>query len=97
MEIRVQSIKFDADQKLLDFIDKKLSKLPRFFDNIEAAEVTLSLLSDHENKNVKVRLIIPGNDIFAERNDKSFETALNECADVLKDQLKRKKEIMQGA
>lgn len=96
MEIRIQSIKFDADQKLLDFINKKLEKLPKFFDNIVATEVSLSLLNDHENKNVKVRAIIPGNDIIVERSGKSFETAVNECADILKDQLKRKKELMQG-
>ena len=34
MKINVQSIKFDADQKLLDFIDKKVGKLEKFFDNI---------------------------------------------------------------
>lgn len=96
MEIRIQSIKFDADQKLLDFIHKKLEKLPKFFDNIVAVEVTLSLLSDHENKNVKVRVAAAGGDLIAERNGKSFETAVNECADILKDQLKRKKELLQS-
>jgi len=96
MEIRVQSIKFDADQKLLEFIEKKLAKLPRFFDNIVAAEVTLSLLNDHENKNVKVHVRIPGNDLVVERSGKSFETAVNECADILKEQLTKKKELMQG-
>lgn len=95
MDIRVQSVKFDADQKLLDFINKKLEKLPRFFDRIVAVEVILSLLNDHENKNVKVHVSIPGNDIIVERSGKSFETALNECADILKEQLKRKKELLQ--
>ena len=37
MKINVQSIKFDADQKLLDFIDKKVGKLEKFFDNIIAS------------------------------------------------------------
>ena len=34
MEIRVQSVKFDADQKLLDFIDKKVGKISKFYDAI---------------------------------------------------------------
>ena len=53
MEIRVQSIKFNADQKLLDFVEKKVSKLPKFYDEITDVEVTMSLLADHENKNVR--------------------------------------------
>ena len=96
MEIRVQSIKFDADEKLLQFIDKKVSKLPKFFDNITSVEVTLSLLADYDNKNVKIRARIPGSDVVVERSAKSFETALNECVDTIKEQLTRKKEIMQG-
>lgn len=92
MEIRIQSVKFDADQKLLDFIEKKVSKLPKFYDGITATEVTLSLLNDHENKNVKIHARIPGNEIVVERSAKSFETALNECVDILKEQLTRKKE-----
>ena len=31
MEIRVQSIKFNADQKLLDFVEKKFSRIEKFF------------------------------------------------------------------
>lgn len=96
METRVQSIKFDADQKLLDFIEKKISKLPKFFEGIVDTEVILSLLNDHENKNVKIRVKVPGNEIVVERNGKSFETAINECVDILKDQLTKRKEIMQG-
>ena len=98
MEIRVQSVKFDADQKLLDFIEKKVSKLPRFYETITAVEVTLSLLNDHENKNVKIIARIPGGgDAVVERCAKSFETALNECVDIIKEQLTRKKEQLQQA
>ena len=92
MEIRVQSIKFNADQKLLDFVEKKVSKLPKFYDEITDVEVTMSLLADHENKNVKVHVRIPGNDIVIERNARRFEDALVDCVDILKDKLVRAKE-----
>ena len=92
MEIRVQSIKFDADQKLLEFVEKKLSKLPKFNDEITDVEVALSLLPDHENKNVKIRVHIPGNDLVIERNAKRFEDAVVDCVDILKDQIVRAKE-----
>ena len=92
MEIRVQSIKFDAEQKLLDFVDKKLSKLPKFYDEITSVEVVMSLLPEHQNKNVKVHVRIPGNDLVIERNAKSFEDAVVDCVDILKDKLVRAKE-----
>jgi ribosomal subunit interface protein len=96
MEIRIQSVKFDADVKLTDYINKKVAKLDRFFDGIIAAEVSLSLTSDHENKKVSIRLEIPGNDVIAERHAKTFETAAVACVDVLKTQLKKTKEKMRG-
>lgn len=92
MEIRVQSIKFDADQKLLDFVEKKVSKLSKFYDSIIGVEVSLSLLSEHENKNVMIRVRIPGNDVVIERNARTFEDALVDCVDILKDKLVRVKE-----
>ncbi len=91
MEIRVQSIKFDADRKLLDFIDKKLSKLSKFFDNIIRVDVTLSVEPDHR-KTVKVRLAIPGDDLIVDRNGNTFEDAVNDCADILKDMLIKTKQ-----
>lgn len=95
MEIRVQSIKFDADQKLLEFIDKKVSKFPRFFENITSTDVTLSLQQDH-GKCVKLNVNMPSGPIVVERTGNSFETAVNECCDIVKEQLTKKKELMQG-
>lgn len=92
MDIKVQSIKFDADQKLLDFIDKKISKISKFFDGIIRAEVNLSLLADPQNKNVQVKAVIPGEDIIVERHADTFEAAVVDCADVLKELLTAAKE-----
>ena len=92
MEINVQSVKFDADEKLLNFVDKKFSKLERFDDSITSVDVVLSLLPDHENKNVKVKVIIPNNTVVVEKNAKSFEDAVVDCADILKEKIKRAKE-----
>ena len=96
MEIRVQSIKFDADQKLLDFVEKKVSKLAKFYDAILNVEVTLSLLQEHENKNVKIHVgIAGGGDIFVERNARTFEDALVDCVDILKEKIVKEKERRQ--
>ena len=92
MEIRVQSIKFNADQKLLDFVEKKFSRLEKFYEAVTSVDVALSLLPEHENKNVKVQVSIPGNTIVIEKNAKSFEDAVVDCADILKEKLVKEKE-----
>ena len=92
MEIKVQSIKFDADQKLLDYIDKKVSKIEKFYEDIVRTEVDLSLLPDPQNKNVKVHVFIPGNELVVERNGDTFETAVNDCVATLQDLLVSEKE-----
>ena len=92
MEIRVQSLKFNADQKLLDFVEKKVSKLEKFDDAITDVEVVMSLLEKPENKNVKLQIHVPGGSRVIERNAKTFEEAVNECVDVMKEKLTRNKE-----
>lgn len=92
MEIKVQSIKFNADQKLLDFIDKKLGKITKYYEDIIRTEVILSLLADPQNKNVKVRVLIPGSEVLVERNSDTFENAIVECVGILKDELVAAKE-----
>lgn len=92
MEIKVQSIKFDADQKLLDYIDKKISKIEKFYDGVIRAEVNLSLLADPQNKNVLVRVIVPGDEVVVERNADTFENAVVDCVGVLKELLVSVKE-----
>ena len=92
MEIRVQSIKFNADVKLLDFVEKKFSRLEKFYDAVTSVDVALSLLPEHDNKNVKVQVSIPGNTIVVEKNAKTFEDAVVDCADILKEKLVKENE-----
>ena len=90
--INVKSLKFNADEKLLDFIEKKVGKVEKFFDNMGDIDVTLSLLPDAENKSVKLQTRIPGEDLIIERNARTFEEAVTEAADVLKEKIVRAKE-----
>ena len=96
MEVRVQSVKFDADSKLIDFATQKLEKLDRFFDGIIAADVTMSLTPDHANKKVSVRLEIPGHDLHVEKHAATFEEAIRQSVDILKTQITKTKEKMRG-
>ena len=94
MNIKVHSIRFDADKKLLDFIEGKVNKLPIYFDDILDVEVFLRLdkdSSDRENKVVEVKLEIKGNSLFAKKQCKSFEEATDQAVEALIKQLKKYK------
>lgn len=92
MEIRVKSLKFDADQKLLAYVDKKVSKLAKFFDGADVTEVTLSLLQEPDNKAVKIQTHIPGEELVIERNAHTFEEAITDAVDAMKEKIVRIKE-----
>ena len=90
--INVKSLKFDADQKLLDFVQKKVGKVEKFFENLGDIDVTLSLSPDPENKNVRLQTRFPGEDLVIERHARSFEEAVTDAADALKEKIVRAKE-----
>jgi putative sigma-54 modulation protein len=98
MNIKIHSVHFDADKKLLDFIELKIEKLTQFFEGIIASEVFLRLenTQDLENKVVEIKLEIPGNDLFAKRQSSSFESATDQSIDALKRQITKVKEKMKG-
>lgn len=93
MEIKVHSIRFDADTKLLDFIDQKVKKLLLYYDEIISAEVFLRLenVEDKENKVCEIRLEIPGNPVFAKKQSNSFEEATDNVIEALRKQLQKHK------
>jgi putative sigma-54 modulation protein len=90
----MQSIHFDADQKLLDFIKKKSTKLDTYFDRIIDGEVFLRLDKDEhmENKIVEIKLNIPGSSLFVKEQGRTFESATDLAIEGLQRQLKKFKE-----
>lgn len=92
MEIRIQSLKFNADQKLLDYVEKKVSRIERFDEGITSIEVALSLLEKPENKCAKIQAHVPGGNIVIERTARTFEEAITDAVDVMKEKLTRNKE-----
>lgn|SRR5690606_20966060 len=94
MNIRVQSIHFNADKKLLAFIEKKVEKLQQFYDQIIGCEVALRLenADNKMNKITDVRLFVPGYDLFAKEQCKTFEEGTDSAVNSLKKQLLKHKE-----
>ena len=79
MNVQIQSVKFDADRKLVEFVEHKMDKLDRFVERAIGADVILKLDKDHElgNKVATINLHIPGDDLVAESRGKSFEEAIS--------------------
>lgn len=99
MDIKVHSIHFDADQKLINYIHEKVSKLGLFYDNIISGEVYLRLDKNtvDGNKVAEIRLNTPGKEMFAKKQCKSFEEATVLAAEALRRQVRRKKGKLQQA
>lgn len=98
MKLQVKSVHFDADKKLLNFIQERLDKLEHFYDEILSGEVSLRLekADDSRNKYVQVRLNVPGNDLVAHEQCRTFEEATDLAVDALRKQLVKHKEKVKG-
>jgi putative sigma-54 modulation protein len=94
MKVNVQSVNFNADKGLIEFIEKKLTSLEKYYDKIVDADVYLKVqqTSEKENKLIEVRINVPGNDFVVKKQCKTFEEGVMLAADSLKRQLTKKKE-----
>ncbi|MFZ4798246.1 MAG: ribosome hibernation-promoting factor, HPF/YfiA family [Bacteroidia bacterium] len=97
MKVNIQSIHFDADQKLLDFITKKVEKTRTFYEGLDSIMVYLRLEKDEhkENKTVEIKLNVGGKEVFAKENSNTFETAVDLVLDKIVAQVKKHKEKAQ--
>ena len=95
MEIRIQSIHFDADKKLLEHIEERVQKLSTIFERIVDIDVYLkfeSASSQVKDKTAELKINLPGATLFATSTNKSFEEAIDHDLSSIKRQLKKYKE-----
>lgn len=88
MNVNIQTVKFDADKRLVEFVEHKLAKMDRFAERSTGADVVLKLDKDFEkgNKVATITLHMPGSDLISEQRAKSFEEAIDLAIDALKRQ-----------
>ena len=94
MKVNIQSVNFNIDKSLDEFIQTKLDSLEKYYDKIIGAEVYLKVqnTSGKENKIAEIKMLIPGDDLIVKKECKSFEEAIDLIAEALKRQLCKKKE-----
>src|SRR5688572_25950112 len=95
MNVQIQALHFDADSRLVEYINKKLEKLTQFHDRIIKVDVFLKLdnvVHNIKDKIAEIRVHVPRADFFVKASSKSFEASFDEAMEALINQIKRKKE-----
>ena len=94
MEVKVQSIHFDATEKLQAFIEKKTAKLEKLFEDIQKVEVQLKVVKPATalNKETSMTVSVPGTTLFVEKTCDTFEEGIDLCIDAMRVQLAKFKE-----
>lgn len=93
MDVRIQSIHFDASEQLQAFIQKKVAKLEKYNENIKKVEVSLKVVKPETvlNKQAGINVVANG-EFYAEKVCDTFEEAIDQCVDALEKQLLKHKE-----
>ncbi len=94
MDVKIQAIHFDATEKLMDFIEKKVAKLGKFGGETGKVEVSLKVVKPETamNKEVAIRLQVAGATLFAQEVCDTFEEATLKSVDTLVRQLSKNKD-----
>lgn len=94
MELKIKSLHFDATEKLAAFIEKKVAKLEKNFENIIKTEVTLKVVKPEtaKNKETQIQVSVPGQELHAEKTCDTFEEGVDLCVEALQRSLEKYKE-----
>ncbi|HEX3025566.1 ribosome hibernation promoting factor HPF [mine drainage metagenome] len=95
MNVNIQTVHFDADLKLVDYVSRKAEKLNTFHDRILKVDVFLKLdnvMHNIKDKIVEIRVHVPRHDFFVKASSKSFEESFDTALESIVTQIKRKKE-----
>lgn len=98
MEVRIQSIHFDAAEKLQAFVERKVGKLEKYCDEIRKVEVSLKVIKPETamNKEADIRVFVPNGELFVEKVCDTFEEAIDNGVAALEKQLLKYKEKQLG-
>ncbi len=95
MNVNIQTVHFDADSKLITYIEKKIPKLTQFHDRITNVHIYLKLdniVHNIKDKVAEIKVMIPRHEFFVKQSSKSFEESFDVAMDAVINQIKRKKE-----
>lgn len=97
MNVNIQTVHFDADSKLVSYVERKISKVFQYHDKITKVDVYLKLdnvVHTIKDKIAEINVHIPKCDIFVKHSSKSFEESFDEALNSIIHQIKRKKAML---
>src|SRR6476469_8539105 len=95
MNVNIQTVHFDADVKLTEYVSRKLEKLSTFHDRIIKVDVFLKLdnvVHQIKDKIAEIRVHVPRHHFFVKCSSKAFEESFDSAFESLVNQVKKKKE-----
>jgi len=98
MKVNTQSVNFNADSKLIDFIQKRMDKLDMYYDKVIKSDVYLKVenTSNKENKIFEARVSVPGDSFVVKKQCKTFEEGADIAVSSLERQLKKRKQKLRS-
>lgn len=92
IKINVEAVDITIGEDVKETIRKSISRLSRYYDKIEWADVYLEDKKDKatNQKQVSIRLGIPGNDPFASEYGDDFHSLLTNVESKLRSQLEKR-------
>jgi len=95
MKIDIRNVHLELDDATRDYAAEKIGRLEKYYKNIVKAEI---VLEEHSGDTANVRygckakVILPGNDLYAEEFDKDIKVAIDKVEAKLHHQLIKAKE-----
>ncbi|MCK0131869.1 ribosome-associated translation inhibitor RaiA [Flavobacteriaceae bacterium F08102] len=98
MKVNIQSVNFNVDSGLVNFVEERINNLERFYDKIIGSDVYLKVenTSEKENKIAEIKLLVPGGEFIVKKQCKTFEEGVDLAIDSLKRQLNKRKEKLRA-
>ncbi|MDE6415769.1 MAG: ribosome-associated translation inhibitor RaiA [Duncaniella sp.] len=91
MDINIKAIHFDIAEKLTAFINKKLERVARHNPAITTADVSLKVVKPETamNKQAIVKVLLPQEEVVADKTADTFEEAVDLCLEAIERQLEK--------
>ena len=97
MNVQIQTVHFDADNRLIEHVNKKIEKLRTFHDHIIGVDVYLKLdnvVHNIKDKVAEIKVHVPKHSFFVKHQTKTFEESFDLAFDSMVTRIKRQKEKM---
>ncbi|MGV3460502.1 MAG: ribosome hibernation-promoting factor, HPF/YfiA family [Flavobacterium sp.] len=94
MKVNVHAVNFNVDRKLVGYVQERLNKLEKYYDKVVYSDVFFKLDNNNakENKIAEIKINVPGDEFIVKKQCKTFEEAVEQCADSMERLLMKRKQ-----